>query len=319
LKSRISKKASDSLFILVPVWFNRLKAIIFLPVIVAVIGLESHGVYVLIIANIEVLTPFAHLAMGQALVRYTSAYSNDEKQQICKGFWTPVATAALLSLLLCLVYALTVPLIDQYFIDGDHRESIYASIPLIAANAIAMIIFPYFNSRKRFKVASIYRVLRDLVPYLGLIGGIVYTGELYAGILLMVLLQGLLLSYLLIIIGLETGAPVFDIHVLKRFLKYSWPLAITIFSQRNIESIPKYMISLYLGSAVLGLYNIMFTMIRLVIGFNIPFLKYTESHLPKLWDEAQRDRASSIIATCTRYYFKILCRRRERTRLSRIV
>jgi len=305
--NRLSKKATDSLFLLAPAWFNRLKAIIFLPVIVAYIGIESYGAFVLIVANLEVLTPFVHMGMGQALVRYTSALDASNKTEIRKGFWTPILAATGFSCILGIGYALAIPSINETLMGGSDVRAVYASIPLLLANALALIVFPYFNSRKRFKEASIYRMLRDLLPYLGLVTGIVLTNDLFAGIVLLVILQYIFLGYLLFKISGETGGVGFDLALLRKYLRYSWPFSATIFSQRNIENIPKYLISSIYGPVALGIYNILLTIMRLILAFNIPFIKFAESHLPKMWDEGARSRASDIINTCTRYYFVIVC------------
>ena len=85
---RLSKKAIDSMFLLIPVTLSRVKGIVFLPIIIAVVGLEKYGVFVLVMTNVTVLTALCHLAMGQSIVRYGSSIPEADRDAQADLFWT---------------------------------------------------------------------------------------------------------------------------------------------------------------------------------------------------------------------------------------
>ncbi|PIS38320.1 MAG: hypothetical protein COT35_01425 [Nitrospirae bacterium CG08_land_8_20_14_0_20_52_24] len=298
----ISKKASDSIFILIPGWISRLKGVLFLPLIIKSIGLENYGAYIQIIANVTILVPFTHLAMGQATLRFGSKLSDTDREGLREAFWVPFLFCGISSVILGLFYILLAPIISHTFLRGLQLGSLYVAAPLIFANGANLIFLPYINSRKRFKEAGVFRLLQELLPYLALVAGVYWTQDLRKGLICSVAASCLLIFIMMIRIAGEVGMPCFRPAVFKKYLRFSWPIAAMTFTQANQESIPRYIIPLFMGPAALGIFNIMYMISRLLNTFNEPFLKYLNSFLPKIWDQGDRTYATHMIERCSLYY-----------------
>ena len=207
-----------------------------------------------------------------------------------------------MGIVLAVFYVAMAEEVADLFFSGKHVNAIYACAPAIIANAAAAIMVPYLHSREAFKESSLFRVAMDLIPYLGLVIGVIITENLIWGLVLYVLMLFAHVVWLLVRVWMKIGGPRFHISVLRRHMAFSWPLAINGITNVNMIALPRYVVPMILGPAALGVFNIMYTIALIVNGVSDPFLKYLNTRLPQLWDGGQTQRMQNIFEKSAKLY-----------------
>jgi len=286
----LSKKAIDGIVILVPLWLNRAKGLLFIPFIVQAIGLDGYGTYIQIMANVALLSPFAHLALGQPILRFSSSVPDHDKSALAKCFWTPVYFCIIASSILISISAGNASWLSDVFLQGEYKEAIIVAQFMIFPNGAAIILLPYLNSRKRYREASAFWFIREFVPYSVLVAVVWIYNDLTLGVICSVLMAYIITLAMLVRIYLDIGIKWFSWTLLVSYVTFSWPIALASFARVGAELVPRYLIPAFLGSAVLGAFNVIYMLVKMMGAIADPFLRYLNSTLPRLWDSGEKER-----------------------------
>ncbi len=301
----LTKKATDSLAIIVPSWINRLKGIFLIPIILHALGLANYGVYVQIMTNVLVLTGVAQLALGQAVLRYGSSVEEHETERLREVFWSPILFCVALSAVLCGVLILAAPLLSRVFLQNGYVSVIAFAAPLVISESVGPLLQIYLNSRRRLKEAALFRFLKDILPYLSFTVLIYTERSLTPGIIAMTATSWLVVGVMWLRMGREVGPPCFRWSLVRNYLGFSWPFAALSVTEGNLASVPRFVVPYFLGPQSLGAFNIVYVLARFLASTNEPLTIYLNSHLPKLWDGGQRVRAAFILDRCEIYFLVV--------------
>lgn len=304
---KISKKKviSDSLFLTAGDFLLKLKGVIFIPIIISSVGMDNYGAFVQILVNVGMIVPFCTLALGMGFYRYTSKYDETEVEKLSRDYWTVSTTVFILSLFGALVAYLSSPIISKYILAGSSLNSLRLSSLLVVNAGLNYVEILYIEGRKKFKLASIYHVFYGLMPYLGFIAGIMLKRTIFFGLLLYLIIQSVLILSLKVYVikGLNFSRP--SIKILRKFIKYSWALLFSWLTGGVLSKVDRYFIGYFLGSAAIGIYNIVYSVCSLIDSFTVPFRKYFGTYLPKVWDKGEQDRVREQLKEGLVYYLII--------------
>lgn len=299
------KMISDSLFLLVGNLLLRLKGLIFLPIIISYVGMENYGAFVQIMVNVGMVGPFCTLELGMGFYRYTSKYNGTEAEKLSRDYWTILTAVFVLSLSGALVVYLLSPVISKYILAGTSLNALRLSSLLVVSSGLNYVNVKYIQSRKKFRLSSIYSIVHELMPHLGFLIGIVLRSSILFGLLLYSTIQVILTLFLNIYITKDLHLLAPSNRILKQFLKYSWALFLSGFTGGLLSKVDRYFIGYFLGPATIGIYNIVYSVCSLLQIFDVPFNKYFAIYLPRVWDEGKQDRVVNQLKEGLLYYLII--------------
>lgn len=303
----LTKKATDSLAIVILSWTNRLKGIFLIPIILHALGLATYGAYVQITTNVLILTGFAQLALGQAVLRYGSSVEEQEVERLREIFWSPILFSVVIALLLCAALFFAAAPLSRLFLGGKYALAIALAAPLIVSESIGTLLQIYLNSRRRLKQAALFRFLKDILPYLSFAAAIYAWHALTPGIIAMTATSWAVVAIMWAILGLEVGRPGFDWALIRTYLRFSWPFAAMAVTEGNLAAVPRLVVPYFLGTRALGAFNIVYVLARFLAATDEPLLVYLNSHLPRLWDAGSRARAAFVWERCELYFLALAC------------
>ena len=124
----ITKKIlTDSSFLLVSDVLIKLKGIIFFPIIISKVGLENYGIIVQVLINPGIIAGIFSMSLGSNFLRFTSKYSNEDKNQIARDFYTVLFFSFILSLIGALLLFLLSNPISEFILSGNSEDIIKLS------------------------------------------------------------------------------------------------------------------------------------------------------------------------------------------------
>jgi O-antigen/teichoic acid export membrane protein len=304
---RIDKKKviSDSIFISAGNLILKIKSLIFMPIIISSIGLSNYGAFVQIMINPSIMIPFCSLSLGMGFFRYTSQYSNDEIDNLSKDYWTVLSSSILLSIIGAATIYLASPLISDKILAGTSLKSLRLSSLLVITEILMGQNLKYIQSRKRFKLFASYNLIYSLLPYLGLVAGIIIKSDIFWGLFIYLVIQIILITILMGIIIKELKIVLPSFLVLINFLKYSWALIFANITNGLLSKIDRYFVGYFLGPSSIGIYNIVYSAVSLLYSYTDPFNKYFGIYLPQIWDSGDVKRVTNQLKEGLLYYLII--------------
>ena len=302
--SKRKKVISDSLFLYASHFLDKARGLFLIPILIKTVGIESYAVFIQILVNIQMLIPFTSLAMGQSFYRYTSKLDDSDTDSLGIEFWTVFLTSFFLSLFGAIFLFLLSPIISHYILHDLGLKALRLSSFLLITRTVYGVLSKFLEARKRFKSYSILSSIFHILPILGLTLGVFLYKDIVTGVLFYVLCEMLLITFLFSMILLRWDFPFkfIDVHVLKKFLKYSAPLIPSSISTGILSKIDRYFIGYFLGPASMGIYNIVYSVCSLVDSYTFPFNKYYQTYLPKIWDSGKQKGALRQLKIGSAYY-----------------
>ena len=265
--------------------------------------MDNYGALVQIMINPMMIMPFCTLALGMGFYRYTSKYDETEVEKLSQDYWTVFTTLFILSLLGALLVYLLSPIISKHILAGSSLNSLrLSSLLVVYVAGLNRVDVKYIQGRKKFKLYSVYNTFYILMPYLGLIAGIMLKSEIFFGLLLYLIIQSALAFSLKVYVIKELHFSRPSIKILKKFLKYSWALLFSELTGGLLSNVDRYFIGYFLGPAAIGIYNIVYSVCSLLDSFSIPFRKYFGTYLPKVWDEGKHYKVREQLKEGLVYY-----------------
>ncbi|MHB8564862.1 MAG: oligosaccharide flippase family protein, partial [Acidiferrobacteraceae bacterium] len=238
----LTKKATDALAIVIPGWINRLKGIVLIPIILHALGLATYGAYVEIMTNVLILTGFAQLALGQAVLRYGSSVETHEIKLLREIFWSPVLFSAVLASILCTALVVAAAPLSRMFLRGEYAIAIALAAPLVVSESVGGLLQIYLNSRRRLKQAALFRFLKDILPYLSFTAMIYAYRTLTPGIVAMTATSWVVVGIMGAVLAWEVGRPCFRWPLIKQYLRFSWPFAAMAVTEGNLAAVPRFIV-----------------------------------------------------------------------------
>ncbi|MDB4859777.1 polysaccharide biosynthesis C-terminal domain-containing protein, partial [Candidatus Marinimicrobia bacterium] len=285
---KYNKIASDSIFLLAAEFLIKFKGIIFLPLIISRVGLENYGIFVQVLINPSIIASLCSMSLNTNFLRYTSKFSNNEKNLISKDFYTIFLFSFLLSILGAYILYLLSPAISNYILSSKSTLIIKISSIIVINEVLWRNLGFFLKSRKKFKLFSTLFMFYNLLPYLGFVFGIIIYSDILHGIIGYILIQVSFNFILLIILIKDLQFEYPSIVRFKKFISYSWALPFSNLSGGLLSKADRYFIGFFMGPASIGIYNILYQVISLIDQLTIPFRNYIGTYLPKQWDNNNR-------------------------------
>jgi len=193
MKTSKKKVISDSIFLSLGDIILRSKGIIFIPIILSTVGIANYGAFIQILINISMIIPFCTLELGMGFYRYSSKYEETEIEKQSRDYWTVFTAVFILSLFGGVLIYLLSPIISKNILAGSSLNSLRLSSLFVVNAGLNYVNSKYIQSRKKFKLYSVYNLFYQFLPYLGFVVGILVRSEIFFGLLLYLIIQSALM------------------------------------------------------------------------------------------------------------------------------
>jgi len=290
MKINKQKVITDSLFLTGGNLLLKLKAIIFMPFIINLVGLANYGAFIQILVNATIIIPLSTLSLGMGFHRYTSQFEDHEVDAISRDYWSVIFSSFLFSLFGAGIVLVIAPIVNEHILGGNFLSSLRLSAFLVITRCLFIQNEKFIAARKQFKLSSLYRIVFGLVPYLGFVYGISINSSLFDGLVFYILGEAVIVSFLTlwIVKKLTWSAP--SIERVKKFIHYSWALVLSRVSGGLLSKVDRYFIGYFLGPEAIGVYHIVYSFCNLSNIFVGPFKKYFSVYLPVDWDKGRYEK-----------------------------
>jgi O-antigen/teichoic acid export membrane protein len=295
----------DTLFITFGGMVNRVKGLLFIPVIMMAVGKDGYGAFVQLFVTIKLAKAFTSLDLGQGFQRYASQLEKSDRKGLGLHFYSIILPSVLLGLLGVLVLYLLSPVLSRSFFEGKFLETIQLSAVIMLSETLYSNANKFYLARKQFKLYSVINLLYDLVPYLMFVLGSWLYKDLFMGIVFYAATD---LSVALLTVGLAARRVKFarpSAAILRQYFRYSAPLTLSEVEGGLLDKLDRYFIANIMGLEAVGIYNIIHRMCSLLDFVTMPIRKQMMSYLPKAWDRGHQAESVGIIRTSFLFFLLI--------------
>ncbi len=279
-----------------------------MPIIIKAMGLASYGIFIQLTTNLSMIHPFCTLALGEGFRRYSSKYEKDQIEELSEDYWSVIIPSIFTSFIGAMLIFLLAPFICETLFQEVSSDVLLAcriSSLMVIERVLWEQMNNYLMARKQFKQNTYLTLAYKFVPYLGLVAGFIFWHSMAWGIGLFLLFESIFVLALFFKLLKELPIQSINWDTLKKFFSYSWTLTINQFEGGILAKVDRYFISILMGPAALGGYNIVYSVVSFLDDLSIPFRRYYSSYLPKMWDNGKEQKALYQIRTGLRYYFII--------------
>lgn len=299
------KIISDSISLISVEFIIRLKGLLFLPIIITTVGLKEYGIFVQIIVNQGLMVAICSLALGMSFFRFTSKFDESNITEVSRDFWTVISISSILSIFGSAIVYILSPVISKYILGGSGLIVMRYSSILIITGVFGEQLSRFMQSRKRFKLFSIYNILYQLGPYIILSVALLIRRDLLLGVLGYTIVQGIVVLGFFIGILQKISFHLPSLNRLKEFIQYSWGLMFTFVSEGLLSKIDRYFIGYFMGPLAIGIYNIIYAVVSFLDMFTVPFRKYYDVYLPAEWDNGFTSKVKQKLKEGLLYYLSL--------------
>lgn len=281
---------------------QKVRGIVFIPLITKILGTAAYGAFVQVIVVADLLSAIFRFGLDSALVRFIQPLeSTSEKAQL-------YSTLCLISVgsgtLVAGVVSATAPQISRLTLGtGDYTEVFAVGgllIPIYIAQEMAR---NYYRAEMRVKT---YSLLDGVKTYLSVATVIVVVLVLDLGlrelIYALTLVEGTFALVLQGIVVRTIGLRRPSLAGLTDQFEYSLPIMIVEFMGMSQTRVDRLLIGFFLGPAAVGVYAVAYTVARLLRLFALPVRVTLFPELSRLWEGEQREECRRIVYNASRYF-----------------
>ena len=286
----MKKFLSDSILITAGGLVNRTKGFIFIPIIVAHIGLEGYGAYTQIMIIVLTLKAVFSLELGSGFQRFVPGLTGDRHHH-ANHFFSVFFPTILMGIVGAFLVFLMAGWLNEIFLENSYLLALqYASLVLLT-NVCYANFSKYFLAVKKFKTYTTVTFFYDLLPYLAFVGGIIYSKDVAFGMLLYLLLDTFIVVILVFLIMVSIPFKNFSMRLFRQYIGYSYALSLGSIEGGLLDKVDRYFISYFMGVESVGIYNVIYKICSVSSFITTPIKKQLLSYLAGVWDKGYHEAA----------------------------
>jgi O-antigen/teichoic acid export membrane protein len=282
--------------------FSSLSAMVLLPVLSKNMPLADFGIWSQVITTLGLVSTFILVGLPDALTRFAAAAKDQEELQ--EHFYTIFAMILAWGMTIVIImFYFSQPLADSLFGGNVAVTRILPMIVLI--HSLNIFLSYYFRTVQQMKRYSLF-ALMTIVLDLALISGLVLTGHGIDGAVAALLVARATIFFAMIFIIISSiGFKVPQFKNARAYLIFGLPLVPATLSSWVMNSSDRYVITLLLGTAAVGLYSpgyILGSIVGMLIG---PLMLVLPVDLSKYHDYNRREVVETMLNRSMKYYLAL--------------
>ncbi len=291
----MKKLLSDTLFLSIAGFVNQSKGIVFIPIIVAGVGLDGYGAFVQILLTARLVSSLSTCELGMGFPRFAARISGEARRELARHFHSVLLPTLVLGVLGALLVAAGAGRLSAWFFDDRFRATLEVASVVVLSNGCFAMARNYLRARERFKSQSILTLAYEILPYVGFVAGAITWHDVHRGILLYaavdVIVATLAVLYALRGVGLALPSPA----LVRSYLRYSLPLSLSLVQGGLLARVDLYFISYFLGLHALATYNVVYRVTEIISFVSIPINAQILTYLSPTWDRGHVEHSRAIV------------------------
>jgi len=283
--------------------FISISGLIFIPIITKNFSAIDYGIWAQANTTIALIPNMANLGLPYTMARFLSSETN--KSNIKESFYSMLATVFVLSLIISSLFIIFKNPIANSIFEGN-TNIVYIISIITFFSCMNLMFITFFRTFQQIRKYSLFLVLQSYIgvtlsSYLALTGHSIET-----------VIIGIFIGYLSVfimmgwIIGGHLGLAIPRFKNIKEELEFGIPIIPSNVSLWAIDSIDKYIIGMFLGSAPVGYYSLSYIIGNALLIFLSPFVLLLPSILPKYFEEGNLKQVNIFLKYSMKYFLIII-------------
>jgi O-antigen/teichoic acid export membrane protein len=269
----------------VPVFVQKFKGMLLVPVLIQTLGLTGYGIWVQLFVIVRILGLLGSLGLHTAIVRFFPECKtrSDQKQLVSAVIAASVTASALIMIATWLLADL---IALKLLGTSSLADIIRLSTLLIPLHALYLVFITIFRAQNNIRLFSFVRAFYEVVDFIVIVLITLLVpsvSTILAGSIIVLTLFVMTLGSILIrarLIGLVIVA-----GELKRCLKYSVPILPSQFSDEIAARGDRMLVGFFMGPRAVGIYSALYALSNLTVFFNAPVVDVLFPKMSHLWAE----------------------------------
>ncbi len=303
MDTTLRKTARDTIIVSVANILTFTIGLIQLPLLTKNLGPEGYGLWSQSLATVSLILPFTNLGLGTALVRFLAG--EKKKEEIQEGFYSTLLVSLSVHFLIALlVFALSVPLADNFF-DG--------SVQVVRLTAALLLVMPvstlFMNLIRTFRQITKYSLITiaETGIQLGVLAFLATNDYGVNSIILSLLgIRVGFFLYLFLDTVRQIGIRRPHFTRLKEYLKYGLPLSPRSIAFWLVNLSDRYVIGYFLGTASVGIYAAAYGIGSLPYAVTGTLTFVLLATISKSYDQNRLDEVKVHIDYTLKYFLAII-------------
>jgi len=299
--SLATKVFSDSAVSGVRYLLRMLRGILMIPIITNLLGADSYGVWITVLAFVSLLHSTATIHLHGSLIRFSDS---DEDGQTYSDtlFFVMILAGAVTTALIILGHIVDLALLFDDW-EFDQTNLVVGSALLIFSNMLMRININFPRSRGNVKLYEMLQILKTVLEIIVLILVLFFYRSVISGIFGLAVV-GLSLNLVFIItIILNFSLPKPRVTKFQEYARYGIPMVPNSISKRITTNADKYLILYFISPTAVGIYAVAHSICYSLTKCSAVLRPTLYPSVSKAWDQGNRDEIQNLYNLVLRYYF----------------
>ena len=294
----LSEKLSSDVIVTTLVNFSqKIRGIVFIPLITRLLGTASYGAFIQIEVIARMCSAIARLGLENALIKYS------QERDGSRLYITLTSVTLVLGSVIAVNVFLTAESISRLFLSSTEYTALFQIGSLLVPIYIAQDMGQnYYRAEMRVKRFS---VLEGLKTYLNVGTVIVVLFVMNGGLFEIVVAVTLVeLVFALILQGTvlrSTGLHTPSISDIGPSVRYSIPIMVGDVSGMFQDRVDRLLLGIFIGANAVGIYSIAYSVAKLLRMYALPLRVTFFPEFSRLWEEGDQESCYQYLANGTRY------------------
>lgn len=273
-----------------------------MPLLTKNFTIDEYGIWVQFTVFISLIPNIATLGLYYSMMRFIPA--EEDKNKIKEGIYSIFTIVLVTSFVLAIIIYLISPYLAVVLFNGSRFIALLLA-PSVLVFGMNTIVLYYFITFEKMRIYSIFLLIQTylavlFVSYFSISGfGISFAITAY------------LLSYLLVLIIMvifimnEIGFKIPHFTYLREYLSLSLPTIPNNLSFWVVDSLDRYIIGIFLGTAFVGYYSPSYTLGKMILLILTPLSIVFPPILAKYYEKNQLEKVRMVLAYSLKYFLLI--------------
>lgn len=279
----------------VRILLSLVRAIILIPVITKLLGVNSYGIWAATLAVVNIAVSIGSLHMKGSLIRYSS--SDDETRQV-------FADVLLLSTLSGSLFGIAILILSDATNLWDALRGPglgLAAALVIFTTIISRVVLNYPRAKSNVKLYELFKTIHLFGETAVIVGVIYVTKSIVAGFVAMGIGTFLISGFILVrYVKLSDLRP--DISNFRKYFRYSLPMVPKSMSTILLTNIDKYLVLLFLTATDAGIYAVTYSLALLLNTFTSVLNPTLYPTVTSAWDKGEQESLRKLYDSIFHWY-----------------
>lgn len=279
-----------------------LSSLILLPVLTKNFTVDEYGIWVQFNVSIMLIPNIATLGLYYSMMRFLPA--EEEKNKVRDGVYSILIMVLVTSFVLAIIIYLLSPFLANILFDGNIFV-VRILAPAVLVVGLNTIVLYYFITFQKMRAYSTFLLIQTYLAVL-IVSYLTISGfDVSLAIIAYLLAYLLILIIMVIFIVRELGLKIPKFEHIHEYLALSLPTIPTDLSFWVVDSVDRYIIGIFLGTAFVAYYSPSYTLGKLVILILTPLSIILPPILSRYYENNQLEKIRMVLTYSIKYFLLI--------------